>query len=179
MSEQFRLFSLIIMLARASKGQWNDTGRVFIPLDFVTDKPASEFETGESAISQTLRENPISAIRFQHPRPQSERCRCSNFSARLYQIAFGRPAVADQARRQRHPKNFRARQGILISQLEHACIVEMLDLGRALCPEISVFRAWHFQGEQLESVAAQPRLSATILETFISGLHPLYNWTAF
>ena len=61
------------MLARASKGQWNDTGRVFIPLDFVTDMPASEFKTGESAISQTLRGNPTSAIRFQHPLPQSER----------------------------------------------------------------------------------------------------------
>ena len=74
---------------------------------------------------------------------------------------------AGQARRQRHPENFRARQDILISQLEHARIVEMLDLGRALCSEISVFRAGHFKDEQLESVAAQPELSAAITEPFI------------
>ena len=145
----------------------------FIPLDFITDKPASEFETGESAISQTLRGNPISAIRFQHPRPQSERCRCSNFSARLYQIAFGRPAVADQARRQRHPKNFRARQDILISQLEHASTVEMLDLSHAFCSEISVFRAWHFQDEQLELMAAQPQFVCCHNRTFHLRVAPV------
>ena len=82
-SEQFGLFSLILMLARASQGRWDVSGRVFIPLDFVTDMPALEFETGAQRgignVTVTLRGNSISAIRFQHPWPQTERRRCSNF----------------------------------------------------------------------------------------------------
>ena len=82
-SEQFGLFSLILMLARASQGQWDVSGRCFIPLDFVTDMPAVEFETGAQRgignVTVTLRGNSISAIRFQHPWPQTERRRCSNF----------------------------------------------------------------------------------------------------
>ena len=63
-SEQFGLFSLILMLARASQGRWDVSGRVFIPLDFVTDMPALEFETGAQRgignVTVTLRGNSIS-----------------------------------------------------------------------------------------------------------------------
>jgi hypothetical protein len=82
-SEQFGLFSLIIMLGRATKGRWDESGRIFIPLDFVSDMPAMDFDTGEQRgignVTVTLRGNSIAAIRFQHPWPQTERRRCSNF----------------------------------------------------------------------------------------------------
>ena len=154
------LFSLPALLHRfhVESGRDVDSGKQFIDGWHVSTQiclPRSSKQENRQN-HKLFGGNSMSAIRFQHPLPQTECRRCPNFSARLYQIASGRPAVADQARRQRHPKNFRERQDILISQLEHARTVEMLDLGCALCPEISVFSAWHFQGEQLESDCLRP-----------------------
>ena len=83
LSAQFGLFSLIQMLARANRGRWDRSGRTFVPLDFVRDLPAMAFDTGEHRgignITVHLRGNSISEIRFEHPWPQTERRRCSNF----------------------------------------------------------------------------------------------------
>ena len=46
-----------------------------------------------------------------------------------------------------------ATQHTLLSQ--HASPAEMLNMCRALCSDISVLRAWNFQDEQLELVAAR------------------------
>ena len=171
------LFSLPALLHRfhVESGRDVDSGKQFIDGWHVSTQiclPRSSKQENRQN-HKLFGGNSMSAIRFQHPLPQTECRRCPNFSARLYQIAFGRPAVADQARRQRHPKNFRARQDILISQLEHASTVEMLDLSHAFCSEISVFRAWHFQDEQLELMAAQPQFVCCHNRTFHLRVAPV------
>jgi hypothetical protein len=82
-SEQFGLFSLITMLGSANRGQWGESGRIFIPLDFVSDMPAMDFDTREQHgignVTGTRRGNSVATIRFQSPCPLTERRRCSKF----------------------------------------------------------------------------------------------------
>jgi hypothetical protein len=79
----FRPLFLIIMLVRANKRRFDDSGRIFVPLDFVSDMPAMDLDTGEQRgignVTLTLQGNSIAAIRFLHPWPQTERWQCSNF----------------------------------------------------------------------------------------------------